>query len=279
MPRILIATSIAPGARIAIQQKAIQSWLMAGFEVVSLNAKTEIEALQADFPGIAFVPVERTAKLLTGRHHVFIDDIIYCLKTSGTEVVGIANSDIVLELIPNLTRRLADAASRGLICCPRLDVGGPDETIGSIDSFGYDLIFFRTEITALWGKTRFCLGQGYWDHYLPLMAILRGHPTIKLVPPIGRHVAHDIARDDNFFLFADEFAALVSGFMTGVSPGDFDWTRFGHGFPKEAYAELRRNIESGRQQDIESYAHHIDALTRYVIRFIDANSRHVSIAE
>jgi hypothetical protein len=110
------------------------------------------------------------------------------------------------------------------------------------------------------------------------MAILRGHATIKLVPPIGRHIAHDIKRDDNFFLFADEFAALASGFMMDAYPAADDWTKFGQGFPKHAYVEYRRNLESGRQEDIEAFARHIDALTRYVIRFIDANSRYVAIS-
>jgi hypothetical protein len=277
MARILIATSIAPGGRIATQRNAIESWLSAGFDVVSLNAKDEIAALQGDFPNTTFVSVERTAKLLTGRHHVFIDDILHYLAKSGTGTVGIVNSDIVLASLPGLAERIAEQAAHGLLCCPRLDVAQGSDGGRSVDPFGYDLFFFRPETAVLWDRTRLCLGQGYWDHYLPLMAILRGHPTFKVLPPIGRHIAHDINRDDNFFLFADEFAALASGFMAGAHPASDDWTKFGQGFPKHAYAETRQAAESGRPEDIEAFARHIDALTRYVIRFIDANCRRVSL--
>ena len=110
------------------------------------------------------------------------------------------------------------------------------------------------------------------------MAILCGMPIYKVLPPIGRHVAHEINRDDSFFIFADEFASLASGFMADAFPAEIDWHIFGRGFPKRAYAETRANAESGTQNGIEAFAHHIDALTRYVIRFINENSKHITLA-
>jgi len=274
---VLVATSIAPGTRIDIQRRAIESWRAAGLDIVSLNTRAEIDTLAHDFPDIAFVPVERTGKLLTGRDHVFIDDIVHHLAHSGATTVGIINSDIVLAPLPGLAAHIAEQAAHGLLCCPRLDLTEGSQSEGSVDPFGYDLFFFRPEAAILWDRTRLCLGQGYWDHYLPLMAILRGHPTLKILPPIGHHAAHEVKRDDSFFLFADEFAALATGYMADAYPDEIDWSIFGKGFPKRAYAETRKAAESGRPQDIEAFARHIDALTRYVIQFIDTNCRRVSL--
>ena len=42
---ITIATSINPDSRIDIQKEAIESWIKAGFRVVSLNETKEIKKL------------------------------------------------------------------------------------------------------------------------------------------------------------------------------------------------------------------------------------------
>lgn len=269
---ISIATSIAPGARLDVQQVAVASWLDQGFSVLSLNAMEEIGNLERHFPGVDFVPASRTAKPFIGKPLVFVNDLLDALGRRSEPIVGIVNSDIRIDARAGLADFIARHSSDGLLFGPRLDVRSWDDPDGRQDPFGFDLFFFPRVMAGIWPPTRFCLGQGYWDFWMPLTAILQNKPARKIVPPVARHIVHETRRNEAFFLFADAFARVVSEYM-----GD---STFGEGFAPDAYVRLREALESTPENQhmraMEEFARYIDALTRYVIRFIDSNAEMIA---
>lgn len=265
--RILLATSIAPTGRLEIQQAALSGWIAQGFDILSVNARDEVALLEPHFPDVVFRNALRTARLITGRSHVFVNDILRVLAESDRPIVGIVNSDVRPEDISDLHGRLGALAADALVCAPRLDVDAWDDRDGKADRFGFDLFVFPSRLIPLWPETRFCLGQGFWDHWLPLQVILAGIAAVKLWPPVIRHVRHAIARDENFFVFADEFAILMTGHAVPADragPEDF-----GYGLPGVRYADLRAAAQSGNMRDLEAFAGFIDELSRHVVRYID----------
>jgi hypothetical protein len=258
---ILLATSLAPGGRLEVQQAAVRSWLDHGFDVLSLNAVDEIAALKPDFTGVEFVPAPRTAASFIGKPLVFVNDLLDALAIHGGDVVGIINSDIRLEPIPGLMDALSAAARETLLIGPRLDVDQWDDPNGKADPIGADLFVFPRAMIPLWGATRLCLGQGYWDFWLPLMAICAGKPARKLLPPVGRHLRHATSRNDAFFLFASEFAGLAAETLQDPS------------YPAAEFRRLFAAAQSKELPALEALAQFIDGLTRQVIRFIDARAR------
>ena len=80
MEKILIATSIAP-FEIENQRKAIDSWIEAGFEVISVNTISELELLKKDFPDIHFIEAKRDASTEKGRPLIYVYDILTKLSS------------------------------------------------------------------------------------------------------------------------------------------------------------------------------------------------------
>lgn len=254
---ILIATSIAPGARIAVQATAVQSWLDTGFEVASLNAPEEIDALQGQFPGVEFIPQLRTGKLEAGKPVIYISELLHHLRQSGRRTVGIVNSDIFLPPNPGLMEFAAENSTGGLLFGPRQEVPDFGASTGKMDPFGFDYFFMDGAILRIWPETRFCLGMPFWDLWFPLVPIFAGLPAKKLISPVARHIPHSTQRDDSFFLFNNEFAEAV---MPQLGGG-------------ESYKSLV--AEASTPEGMEKLAIWLDGLTRTAIGHIDANTEKI----
>jgi hypothetical protein len=77
---MIAITSIAPGHKnYDSQLMAIESWITAGYEVVSLNAPEEISQLEA-FKNVKFIPTVRHNKKIFGKPYVIVSAIIDYLK-------------------------------------------------------------------------------------------------------------------------------------------------------------------------------------------------------
>jgi hypothetical protein len=276
---ILIATSIAPNDRLAVQKAAIASWRAPGLAVASLNTSAEIERLAPEFPDVRFVPQVRTAKAYAGRPVIFVSDILHFLRTSGAPLCGIMNSDIFLDDAARLARYLGDAARAAFVYGARLDVENPSASQGKPDPFGFDYFFFDRSVIGVFQETHFCLGMPFWDHWLPLSAILAGTPVKKFHTPVARHVPHPTSRDDSFFMFNDEFARFAIARMSPES--EFE---FGRDFPTADYERLLQDATHGdglpqdeRIARLTRLAAYYDELSRYVVRFLDRNSARIRL--
>ncbi len=260
---MLIATSIAPGSRIQMQAAAVQSWLDVGFEVSSLNAPEEIDALQGNFPGVEFIPQLRTGKLEAGKPVIYISELLHHLRQSGRQTVGIVNSDIFIPANPNLIEFIAENTKGGLLFGARQEVPDFGAGEGKMDPFGFDYFFMDTAVSPIWPESRFCLGMPFWDLWFPLVPLVADVPAKKLISPVARHIPHATQRDDSFFLFNNEFAEAVLPQLTHYQGG------------LAVYRALLK--QANTPEGLEKLAEYLDKLTRYAIGYIDSNAKKIKI--
>ncbi len=192
----MLVTSIAPH-NIQNQQLAIASWLRLGFSVTSLNAPSEIEQLQRVFSAVDFVAVQKDAALDCGKPLVYLDDVIAFLRSKGSPVCGLINSDIHLRATPEMIRYLIEQAKNSMVLCNRTDVDTLDQDAGEIYKYGFDAFLFDKSILDILTPTEFCLGQPWWDYWLAsrFMMSTQSAPSrfaLKLATfPLAVHVRHE----------------------------------------------------------------------------------------
>jgi hypothetical protein len=266
----LIATSIAPGPRIDVQRRAVESWREAGLNFVSLNSPAEIEQLAARFPDVDFIPQFRDARLAVGKPVIYINDILQHFRNSGADRFGIINSDIFVN---GAAMDVVISQSENVfIACPRTEVENFGDATGSLDPIGYDAFFFARAALPVWNETQFCLGMPFWDHWFPMMPLLARHTCLKLHSPVFQHIPHPVSRDDSFFMFNDHFAGHMAAAMQDNSIG------FGDGFQAHRFESLRDTAaaaeaseasEEIRLDGLRELAVYYDELSRYTVKFID----------
>ncbi len=278
MTGLLIATSIAPGGRVDVQRRAVESWRQAGLTFVSLNSPAEIERLAGDFSDVDFIPQLRDARLAVGKPVIYINDILQHFRESEADRFGIINSDIFVNgtVMDFINSQPKDA----IIACPRTEVDNFGDTSGSLDPLGYDAFFFNRAALPVWNETQFCLGMPFWDHWFPIMPLLAGLTCRKLQSVAFQHIPHPVSRDDSFFMFNDHFAGHMVAAMQENGIG------FGDGFAAEKFEILRgaavivetSNLEEDiRLNRIEELAAYYDELSRYVVKFIDEKFEKIEI--
>lgn len=215
--RIVIATSIAPG-NINRQQKAIQSWLDNGFEVVTVNIPCEIELLKGSFPNVIFVEAKRDGRELFGRPLVFLDDVLSALAATGASICGIINSDIHLNVGNNIRADISREARDALVISHRIDVDNPVSENGTVYHNGFDVFFFSRDLCSFFPPSEFCLGTTWWDIWAPLTMVLKGVPVKQLITPLAYHVIHENRWNENeWHANCERIIAMISTKLNGAA--------------------------------------------------------------
>ncbi|TCK18856.1 GT2 family glycosyltransferase [Thiogranum longum] len=186
---IAVITSIAP-TRIDVQQRAIQSWLDHGFEVMSLNVQEEIDRLEADFPGVNFIRARRDGRKRLGKPYVYINDMFSALRQSGREIVGVINSDIILRAGETLNRVLHREAPGGLLYGSRIDVDHIEDEAGRYYNRGFDLFFMDRDVLRDIPDNGFMLGMPWWDYWFPCLMLQKGVTVKRIDNPGAYHWWH-----------------------------------------------------------------------------------------
>lgn len=277
---ILIATSLAPGERIELQKKAIDSWLENGFQVQSYNEASEAEIICNNFPGVQFVSLDRTAKAHIGKPLVFISDILNDLRYTENNICGIVNSDIFFQNNPNLAAFLSKEASDAIVLGSRLEVEHFEDSSGKPDPFGFDYFFMPTDQIDKLSESEFVLGMPLWDYWLPFEAICQGIPAKRIVPPIGLHVSHDSAWGENIFAFGNIYVlSVVNGIRRQNGTGG--WAGATAAFISYHHEQLRNKIQDyDADQDSEevlmshmtALAEFYDNISKFSFKFITERS-------
>jgi hypothetical protein len=210
--RTLLVTSIAPH-NVENQQRAIESWLRLGFSVSSLNTPSEIDQLKPLFGNVEFVAVQRDAQADCGKPLVYLNDVVAFLGSRGSPVCGLINSDIHLRATPETVRYLLEEAKNSMVLASRTDVKTLDDATGEVYKFGFDVFLFDRSILDILPPTEFCLGQPWWDLWLPSCLI---HPPrrfpLKFVSfPIAFHIelAKNWANDGSYEKYGMQFAKFL----------------------------------------------------------------------
>jgi FkbM family methyltransferase len=191
---ILLATSLAP-RDIENQQRAVQSWVQAGFDVISVNHPDEIQKLAPHFGQVRFVPVSRNGRELYGKPLVYIDDILLALKASGNEIVGIINSDIHLRTNESLQGEIQQEAAGSLVYARRVNVNYLGDPLGEPEKKGIDLFVMDRAILEKIPSSQFCLGVSWWDCYFPVICVMYGIPLKCPDVQFAFHIKHTLNWD------------------------------------------------------------------------------------
>jgi hypothetical protein len=186
---ILVATSIGPN-RIEIQKSAINSWINAGFNVVSLNTKEEVDILKPYFPDIKFHIVDRSAKEKYGKPYIYIYDFMRYLNSTDYKVVGIINSDIQFKDVKQgFVNVIYQEALDSLVYGHRLDVNHINDSSGTL-CYGVDYFFFDKNLIHIYTDDGLCMGQPAWDWWMVCVPASKNITTKRILNPIGYHVIH-----------------------------------------------------------------------------------------
>ncbi len=186
---IPLVTCITPH-NIENQQLAIESWLRLGFSVCSLNTQSEIDVIKAHFAGVEFVAVISDAGAQSGHSPISLTEVFGFIESRGASICGLIKSDIHLSATPASLRFVMGAARNSLVFASRADVNALDAAAGEICKSGFDFFLFDRAILRLLPVTELCLGQSWWDLWLPYCLVKQpGHFPLKFVSyPFARHV-------------------------------------------------------------------------------------------
>ena len=208
---IAVITSIAP-SRIDVQQRAVQSWLDQGFEVMSLNVQEEIDRLTADFPGVRFIRAKRDGRKRLGRPYVYINDMLSALRQSGRQIVGVINSDIILRAGEGLNDLLSQEAMGSLLYGSRIDIDCLENSNGRYYHRGFDLFFMDRDVILDIPDNGFMLGMPWWDYWFPCLMLSKGFKVKRIENPAAFHLWHKPNYStENSVAFGADFVDVFAG--------------------------------------------------------------------
>jgi hypothetical protein len=223
---LVIATSIPPkitrhdaGRDIgeAYQQHCMQSWLDAGFRVLSLNAASEIPQLKRRYPRVEFIALSRDARALCGRPTPLLSDVLEVLRAQPQRIVGITNADIYVNVKADWRGLLAASARHAFVVAQRADIDAKPPFNPQLYPFGYDAFFFEREAIPQNSEAPFAMGVPWWDYWLPLAFRFRGHET-RLLTGAAFHLRHPTNYEQTLWRhMAEELADFIVA--TAGTPG------------------------------------------------------------
>lgn len=188
--KVLLATSLMPtgGNHLASQLQAVNSWLAAGFTVVSLNREEDIALLQPEFPQLTFIPVHRDARLEHRAPYIYVNDILDYLGQSNAAVCGVIEPDICLYG-NDLAAQIAKEAVNCLIYQEKTNIQSLQVFEGTLLS-SMGCLFFDQRLAASYPKEDFCLGLPLWDFWAILLPIIGKVPVKRVTTPFAYHIIH-----------------------------------------------------------------------------------------
>ncbi|MDR2695948.1 MAG: hypothetical protein LBC79_06170 [Deltaproteobacteria bacterium] len=218
MPKVTLATSLPPH-EIENSRRAVDSWLALGFQVISLNTEAECRALGAHFPRVRFCRCEDTARRHTGKDHQYVDALLDALAEYGDEVCAVVNADAAMQGGRKAWAHMAQAAAADFVFASRVNLRSLDYREGHLYHGGFDGFLFPKTFLARVPRTRFIIGQPFWDIFFPSCARLAQIHTQYVYSPALLHKTHALHWNEELFihlgfhlleLFAPSLGMLLS---------------------------------------------------------------------
>jgi len=188
-----IYTSLPPNmARMVVDKEfegyylgCISSWQAAGFEIISVNSDSEIDALREYRHLLEFISNgtrESRTKIRT-----FIELIIQ----SGNRVAGITNADCLLLSYDKFVHRLLESAEGSIVLLERINLDSTSMRPTGRHCSGFDGFLFDTRfLENIKSCGEWLIGEPFWDYWFPLMVIGGGARLKAPAAPILLHVDH-----------------------------------------------------------------------------------------
>ena len=181
-------TSLSPlPAAQATQAACLASWRAAGLDPVSLNHPSEYGAL-AGYQGLQVVPTAATAYEQFGRHYTKVNAVIDWIEQLG-EPALIINADLRLDSNATQMQHLARLSHDGLPYLLQWNVGGEQPAV--VEPYGFSAFMFHPDFARLFAPAYLCLGQPWWDYWLPYAFVAADLPVFTPTPPIAYHARHE----------------------------------------------------------------------------------------
>lgn len=194
---MIALTSISPKHKNAdIQKVAVKSWTDLGIRVVSMNNPAEIELLREDYKGIGveFVHSHRTMEVLFARPLITINALLDYAKDQQEDHFMIINSDIIIKdvhhMLPGITERMESAVTM----VKRRDFDN-DINLNKTFESGIDIFFIHKKFLKVFPQSIYCIGECWWDYWIPYTLIKNGITLHKLNEPFAFHKTHSIQYD------------------------------------------------------------------------------------
>lgn len=194
-----MVTSISP-KNLDNQREAIDTWVRAGFEIISCNIKLEIEQIKDKFQNIKFVEVTRDGSEVMGKPCPYIYDMLQILKQNADEICGIVNSDIYLHKFDNEAFECIQKQARDkLLFMRRNDIN----TLQDINNLncelffgGIDVFIFSKRYIDIIEDDGLLIGQAMWDYWFPIIFSMHNIGIKEIVNPYIFHIRHAVQWSD-----------------------------------------------------------------------------------
>lgn len=207
-------TSISPRHVVeGRQQECVRSWLKYG-EVISFNHPSEIEALktQGYDEHVTFLPTYRTQKPMFGKHYVTINAIADYIKEHSLQYACMINSDIEIDTDEDTMNDIKMKMSTQFVYLHRYDFDS-DKSKGNIYMDGVDAFFMNAEMAETFPQVMYCLGQTYFDLWIPWHFLVMREMQITTVnsKPIIFHKRHPAQYNQGDWHRMGKFTGLLIG--------------------------------------------------------------------
>lgn len=170
--------------------RCVASWRTCNLEPISINSRAEQESQLTREFGICRVEVERDALDLCGKPLVYITDFIRAACSAGEGPLVIANADILLDIPPETSERIAAIQPGECLVARRVDIRSMDVCKGNEYRSGYDFFAYHTHDLRGIADSPFVFGLPWWDHFLPIAIFLQGVRPIGPGKGIAYHLEH-----------------------------------------------------------------------------------------
>lgn len=187
---MIAITSISPKHYHAdIQKICADSWKEHGLKAFSFNSPNEAAQLKEQYPDVTFVPTYRTMQHKWGRPYVQINAMLDWAKDMEEDIL-LLNSDILLHNANDALKRGNMLASGGLAYAHRVDIKSLDNKNGQPMVWGLDVFFLANKHLHIFPQTMYCMGQTFWDFWVPYTVSKAGLEIHELKEPFAYHLEH-----------------------------------------------------------------------------------------
>jgi hypothetical protein len=165
------------------QRACIESWCRAGFRIVSINPIEEVEALLE-----CGYPVEFA---ISAAGRPTMNDFLRVIRASEAPIAAIINADCLLAYLPHALSEICHQAQAGMVILERLNISPATMRPSGQTCYGFDAFFFETRtLRNLVCSEELCIGQYWWDYWLPLAYAAQGAKLISPSMPFLLHLDH-----------------------------------------------------------------------------------------
>lgn len=189
---MIAITSVSPThVHSEIQQGAIDSWVKLGFKCYSFNNKSESDLLRKKYKNIEFIETDKTMEQSFGKPYVSITSMIDWAKTQDSELFCLINSDIELVDDSRLLTKIANKSTSSVIVSNRHDYTKSKKKLTQYLA-GIDVFFLNKKHLSIYPQSLFCMGQCFWDYFIPFVALRNDYEVIMLQNKFALHKLHAV---------------------------------------------------------------------------------------